>query len=120
MAVASVLAAKPNVLVFDEPTTGLDAAETDRMMDMIRRLNQQGHTIMMITHSMRLVAEYAARCLIMNHGRLIGDGPTRNIFSNPNLLESSSLALPPLTQFSQRWGHTLLTINEVKASLRRK
>ena len=55
VAVASVLAAKPSLLVFDEPTTGLDAKETDRMMEMIRLLNRQGHTIMMITHSMRLV-----------------------------------------------------------------
>ena len=120
VAVASVLAAKPNLLVFDEPTTGLDAAETDRMMEMIRLLNRNGHTIVIITHSMGLVAKYASRCLLMNRGHVVGDGPTRKIFAKPELLESCSLNVPPLTQFSQRWGYTLLTIPEVKASLKKK
>ena len=119
VAVASVLAAKPDLLVFDEPTTGLDAAETDRMMEMIRLLNRKGHTIVIITHSMWLVAKYASRCLLMNRGRLVGDGPTRKIFADPELVESCSLELPPLTKFSQRWGSTLLTIPEVQASLKK-
>jgi energy-coupling factor transport system ATP-binding protein len=68
VAVASILATRPAMLIFDEPTTGLDASEADRMMAMIRELNRQGHTIVMITHSMRLVAEYAQRCLLMEGG----------------------------------------------------
>jgi len=120
VAVASALATKPDVLVFDEPTTGLDAEETDKMMDMIRLLNQQGHTIIMITHAMRLVAEYALRCVVVSHGQLAASGSTREILARQTLLESFSLELPPLTRFGQRWGHTLLTKAEVKASLRRK
>ena len=120
VAVASALATKPDVLVFDEPTTGLDAAETDKMMDMIRHLNRQGHTIIMITHAMRLVAEYALRCVVMSHGELVAAGPTRDILARQPLLESFSLEVPPLTRFAQRWGHTLLTKAEVKASLRKK
>ena len=87
VAVASVLAAKPDLLVFDEPTTGLDAAETDRMMEMIRLLNRKGHTIVIITHSMWLVAKYASRCLLMNRGHVVGDGSTRKIFSNSELVK---------------------------------
>ncbi|UCE63185.1 MAG: ATP-binding cassette domain-containing protein [Nitrospirota bacterium] len=120
VAVASALATKPEVLIFDEPTTGLDAEETDKMMDMFRLLNRQGHTMIMITHAMRLVAENALRCVVVSHGQLVADGSTREIFSQPTLLESCSLEVPPLIRFGQRWGHTLLTKTEVKASLRKK
>jgi energy-coupling factor transport system ATP-binding protein len=117
IAVASVLATRPAVLIFDEPTTGLDTDETDRMMAMIRELNQQGHTIVMITHSMRLVATYARRCLLMHGGRMIADGTPREIFADATLIRTASLEVPDISRFSQRWGHTLLTVEEVKASL---
>ena len=120
VAVASVLATRPALLIFDEPTTGLDASETDRMMAMIRELNRQGHTIVMITHSMRLVAEHAHRCLLMDEGKIIADGSPRDIFHNSALVRAASLEIPSLSRFSQQWGYSLLTVNEVKASLKPK
>jgi energy-coupling factor transport system ATP-binding protein len=87
------------------------------MMAMIRELNQQGHTIVMITHSMRLVATYARRCLLMHGGRMIADGTPREIFADATLIRTASLEVPDISRFSQRWGHTLLTVEEVKASL---
>lgn len=117
VAVASVLATRPAVLIFDEPTTGLDTDETDRMMAMIRELNRQGHTIIMITHSMRLVATYARRCLLMHGGRMIADGTPREIFADAALIRAASLEIPAISRFSQRWGQTLLTVEEVKVSL---
>ncbi len=88
------------------------------MMRMIQGLNHQGHTILVITHSMWLVAEYAGRCLVLKEGRVLGDGSTREIFSHPDLVESASLELPSLTRFSQRWGYTLLTVEEVTNAMR--
>ena len=120
VAVASMLAAQPRILIFDEPTTGLDAEETVRMMRMMRQLNEQGHTVVMITHTMWLAAEYAKRCWLMQQGRLIADGPTREVFSDPSLLKAASLELPSVTRFSQRWGVTLLTVDEVRASFVRR
>lgn len=116
IAVASVLATRPAVLIFDEPTTGLDADETDRMMAMIRELNRQGHTIVMITHAMRLVAAYARRCLLMHGGRVIADGTPREIFADAAVIQTASLEIPAISRFSQRWGRTLLTVEEVRAS----
>jgi energy-coupling factor transport system ATP-binding protein len=118
VAVASILAAKPKILIVDEPTTGLDAEESVRMMNMIQSLNQQGHTILMITHDMSLVTDYATRCVLMKNGTILGNGPTRKIFSDPNLIRSASLDLPDLIRFTQRWGETLLTVDEVKKALR--
>ena len=120
IAVASVLATRPEILIFDEPTTGLDAQETDRMMRMIRDLNQQGHAIVMITHSMSLVSTYAKRCLLLKDGRVIGEGSPREIFSKAPLLESAALKAPMISQFSQRWEHTLLTVEEVKRTFQKR
>ena len=118
VAVASILAAKPRILIVDEPTTGLDAEESARMMNMMRTLNQQGHTIIVITHDMGIVANYATRCVLMRDGTILADGPTREVFSDPELLRSTALALPALTRFTQRWGVTLLTIEEVRRAWR--
>ena len=114
VAVASILAAKPRILIVDEPTTGLDAEESARMMNMMRALHRQGHTIIVITHDMGIVANYATRCVLMRCGTIVADGPTREIFSDPELVRSAALALPALTRFAQRWGVTLLTVEEVR------
>ena len=118
VAVASILAAKPRILIVDEPTTGLDAEESTRMMNMMRSLNQQGHTIIVITHDMWIVANYASRCVLMRDGSILADGPTREMFSDPALVRSASLELPALTRFAQRWGATMLTIEEVRKAWR--
>jgi energy-coupling factor transport system ATP-binding protein len=117
VAVASILATKPQVLIVDEPTTGLDAEESIRMMTMMHSLHQQGHTIIMITHDMGLVANYAKRCVLLGHGMVLADIPTRDIFADPELMRSAALELPALTRFAQRWGVTLLTVEEVQRAL---
>jgi energy-coupling factor transporter ATP-binding protein EcfA2 len=122
VAVASVMAARPRILIFDEPTTGLDAEQTDRMMRMLRRLNQRGHTIVIITHTLPLVAAYASRCAVMRDGRIVADGQTREIFrtlTDPEFAASVGLEAPSLTRFAARWGCTLLTVDEVRSALRR-
>ncbi len=120
VAVASVLATKPNVLIFDEPTTGLDATEAKQMMTMIRTLNQQGHTIIMITHSMELVAEYAHLCVLLNDGKIVKTATPRSLFSGHKEIQEAGLEIPQVSQFSQRWGHTLLTSEEIKVSRKLK
>ncbi len=123
VAVASVLAAKPGILIFDEPTTGLDAVESLRMMDMLRRLNREGQTIIMITHALSLVTRYARRSIIMRDGRIHADGPTRKVFeqlSVAEFAEGTGLEVPPLTRFAARWGQTLLTAEEVNMALKKK
>ena len=118
VAVASILAAKPRILIVDEPTTGLDAEESARMMNMMRALHRQGHTVIVITHDMGLVANYATRCVLMRRGTILADGPTQDMFSDPALVRSAALELPALTRFARRWGVTLLTIEEARKALR--
>ncbi|MEW6356324.1 MAG: energy-coupling factor transporter ATPase [Planctomycetota bacterium] len=112
VAVASILASDPRVLILDEPTTGLDYAQQRRMMDLVRKLNEDGRTIIIITHSMWVAAEYAHRAVVMADGLIVADGTVREIFSNREALDTASLIAPPVVQLSQQLGAVLLSVDE--------
>jgi energy-coupling factor transport system ATP-binding protein len=113
VAVASVLAAQPEVLILDEPTTGLDYAEQRSMMEMVRKLNENGSTIIFVTHHMWVVAEYAKRVFVMKDGKILLEGSTREVFSHDTELQAASLRPPHFVEFSNRLGHTFLTPEEM-------
>ncbi|HOW13484.1 ABC transporter ATP-binding protein [Methanosarcina sp.] len=73
LAVACVIAMQPELIVLDEPTTGLDAEESDRMMKLMKRLQQEGHTIVMVTHNMQIVKNHAERVIRMVSGKIVED-----------------------------------------------
>lgn len=102
ISIASVIAMDPKVLILDEPTTGLDAAETRALMESVSRLNREGRTIVLITHDMRLVAEYAHRVVVMARGRVLLDSDVSGAFSDLELLRQSSLSPPPVTLLAHR------------------
>ena len=89
LAVASILAIEPQVLVIDEPTTGLDARGAEGMMTLIDHLNKLGHTVIIITHDMKLVAEYATRVIAMSRGKVIADCTPAELFSNGAVMENA-------------------------------
>lgn len=119
VAVASVLAGRPDLLIFDEPTTGLDARESRGMMALIDRLNRAGHTILLVTHAMWLVAEYAHRIIVMQKGRIILDAPTRAAFSQTETLRQAAIIPPQIVRLSQLLGASALTVAELTDALRR-
>jgi len=83
VALASILATDPDAIVFDEPTTGLDATQQETFMDLVAELNRdQGVTVAMVTHSMSTVATYAPCTVVMADGRKVADGPTRELFAD--------------------------------------
>jgi energy-coupling factor transport system ATP-binding protein len=91
VALASVLARRPRLLLLDEPTTGLDYRECMNIMDILSRINSAGTAILMITHDMELVADFARRALILSRGRLIGDGSARELMRDRALFAEASL-----------------------------
>ena len=113
VAVAAILAAQPEVLILDEPTTGLDYAEQRSMMEMVRKLNENGSTIIFVTHHMWVVAEYARRVFVMKDGKIILEGTTREVFSHNKELQAASLRPSHFVEFSNRIGHTFLTPEEM-------
>jgi energy-coupling factor transport system ATP-binding protein len=117
LAVASVLALRPRLLILDEPTTGLDYREQRRMMTLVTKLNRDGIAIVMITHTPWLVAEYARRVVLIRHGRKFYDGGVREFFVRDELLASSSFRAPEATELSRRFGTVALGPDELAAWL---
>lgn len=102
VAIASILALRPKVIIVDEPTTGQDAQQSLEIMDFLVELNRQGHTVIIITHDMPIVARYARRVIAMAGGRILADGPTADIFGQQDVLEKASLEPPQITQLAQQ------------------
>jgi len=118
LAVASVLALRPRLLILDEPTTGLDYREQRKMMKLVSELNASGVAIVMITHTPWLVAEYAHRVVLMRAGRKLFEGPVREFFIRDELLRTSSFKPPEVTTLSRRFGTVALSAAELVEWLR--
>lgn len=106
VAIASILVMQPEVIILDEPTTGLDSVRCREMMDYITELWRQGHTIIMLTHDMRVVADYIPRTIVLSQGQIVWDAPTREVFSKGKELERYHITLPPVVELSHSWGWT--------------
>jgi len=117
VAVASVLAVQPQVIILDEPTTGLDYRHQRNTMELLTRLNKQGHTIIIITHSMWVAAEYAERTVVLKDGRILADGPTRAVFADEARLAEASLRPPSLVKLSNWLGTQALTVERMVQEL---
>ena len=98
VAIAGILAMKPEVLVLDEPTAGLDPRGRDEILDQIAMLHKDsGMTVILVTHSMEDVAKYVDRILVMRKGSLAMDEETSKVFSRYKDLEEMHLAAPQVT-----------------------
>jgi energy-coupling factor transport system ATP-binding protein len=104
IALASLIAIEPEILLLDEPTTGLDYHECMRIMGMIRVLNDKGVTVIMVCHDMEVVLDFAKRILVISAGELIADGETKKIFRSPDVLARASLIAPQVANLAVRLG----------------
>lgn len=103
VALASVLAVAPEILVLDEPTTGLDARESLAVMEHIARLNRDGRTtVIMVSHDMDAVATYASRALVLADGQLVADAPVDHVLRDPAVMHRASLVPPQIHELSAR------------------
>jgi energy-coupling factor transport system ATP-binding protein len=98
LSVGTALVAGAPVLALDEPTFGQDRARADELLGLLRELNREGTTIIVVTHDMQLVAEYADSMVVMAGGRILAQGPTAEVFSDAELIEKAGLRAPPLAR----------------------
>jgi energy-coupling factor transport system ATP-binding protein len=102
VAIASILAMRPRTIIVDEPTTGQDMRQSMEVMNFLRDLwEKEGHTVIIITHEMPIVAQYAQRTVVLGKGQVLMDGPTRDVFSEPELLARTFVKPPQITQLAQ-------------------
>lgn len=103
VAIAGVLAMRPEVLILDEPTAGLDPKGRDEILDEISALHREKKmTIILVSHSMEDIAQYADRIMVMNHGQKVFDAPPKEVFGHYKELEEIGLAAPQITYIVHR------------------
>lgn len=112
VAIAGVLAMQPEMLVLDEPVAGLDPTGRRELLDMLKKLNEDGMTIVLVSHNMEDVAEYAKRIVVMDHGKIALDGDTTQVFRQERTLQELGLEIPVVTHLMKelaRLGHPVST-----------
>ena len=102
VAIAGILAMEPSTLVLDEPTAGLDPLGRKELMNLFRKLHQSGMTIVLVTHLMDDVAEYANQVYVMEKGRLVKGGKPSDVFQDVVFMEEVQLGVPKITAFCKR------------------
>jgi energy-coupling factor transport system ATP-binding protein len=121
--IASALALNPDIIILDEPTTGQDYRGCHQIMQIANSLQEQGRTVLFVTHHMALVAEYARRVIVLSGGRILLDGPTGSVFNQPDVVRQAFIVPPQITVLGQmlpaRLGlpRTPLSVQELAAPI---
>ena len=102
VAIAGILAMEPRIIVLDEPTAGLDPIGRKELMNLFKKLHQDGITIVLVTHLMDDVAEYADQVYVMEKGRLVKSGEPSFVFQDIDFMEKIQLGVPKITRFAQK------------------
>ena len=102
VAIAGILAMEPAILVLDEPTAGLDPLGRKELMNLFKKLHQSGMTIVLVTHLMDDVAEYANQVYVMEKGQLVKSGKPSDVFQDVVFMEEMQLGVPKITAFCKR------------------
>lgn len=124
LALASVLSLRPEILIVDEPTTGQDPRMAKEIFEILRRLNESGTTILIITHHIELAATYAGRAAVLRQGGIIYDGPVRTLLTDTELMKDSALEMPETTRLASLMSQHgvpswLVTIDELDQAIGR-
>ena len=114
IAIASILAMEPELLILDEPTTGIDFGRSLQIMRLLQRLKDRGKAVIVITHDLYLAAEFAERIIILKDGRKFADGSTKEILSNKSLLVDAGLSPLQVTLLSESMKSYGISENTVR------
>lgn len=101
VSIGSILTLRPKVIIVDEPTTGQDYRQSIEVMNFLKMLNEEeGHTIIIITHEMDIIAQYAKRAIALAKGKVLLDGPTEEVFAQSEVLATTFVKPPEITQLA--------------------
>ena len=103
VAIAGVVAMKPQTLILDEPAAGLDPRGREEILSLVRRIHENGaRTLIMVSHSMTDVSRLCSRILVLSHGSLVADGTPREVFSDTTAIREAGLELPECARLAER------------------
>lgn len=120
VAIAGIIAMKPEIMILDEPTAGLDPQGVDKVLDILNNLNKEGMTIVISSHDIEMVNGFAEKIFVLNEGKILASGDKNEIFSNKELLKEAHLKAPITTEILYQLKEkgfdvdtTKININEV-------
>jgi len=117
VAIAGILAMEPSILVLDEPTAGLDPIGRKELMTLFKKLHHDGITIVLVTHLMDDVAEFADQVYVMEKGKLVKSGKPSLVFQNVEFMEKIQLGVPKITRFAQRLADRGLSFKQLPITI---
>jgi energy-coupling factor transporter ATP-binding protein EcfA2 len=118
LAIASVLAMKPKLLVLDEPTSEIDPSGSEQVYEVLWKLNREnGMTILLVSHKSEFVAEFAHRILVLKNGQLLAQGTPKDVFSNENLMREALIVAPQVSELAFNLSHRGIRLPEVPIKL---
>lgn len=100
VAIAATLTVDPQVVILDEPTNTLDVDDVMQLMEHLNTLRQECKAVVLITHDMDVALVYAGRLIVMSGGKILIDGPTRQVVRHPEILAQSEVVVPPVVEIS--------------------
>ena len=100
--VAAVYSMRPRIFILDEPTSGLDWRSTMELMELIEEMHRHGHTIILVTHDMKLVAEFSQKSLVLREGQVLVYDDTRAVFKRSEVLKDTQIEPPQITELAKR------------------
>jgi len=121
--VASVIVMNTGIIILDEPTSGQDYKGCYQIMNIAKRLNAEGRTIIFVTHHMPLVTEFSERTLVMTRKHVFLDGPSHDVFQHEQELATTNIRPPQITQFGEKLKNviplsgTMLSVEELGSEL---
>ena len=110
--IASILVLNPEIILLDEPTAGQDQRHYTEMMDFLDELNQQGHTIIMITHDMQLMLDYSDRAIVVLDGQILADQSPAQVLSNHELIAVANLKETSIFSLAEKLGVDPLALTQ--------
>lgn len=121
LCLACLIALKPEILILDEPTTGLDYRECMEMMERIRQMNNEGTTVLMVCHDMEVVLDFAKKIIVMNRGEILGQGDVKSILGDKELLGKARLLQPQIAKTCSLLGdefNGIFTIDDMLTKIK--
>lgn len=104
LALASIIVCEPDIIILDEPTTGLDFRECEKVMEVISQMNDSRTTVVMVCHDMEVVADHAKRVIAMTQGRIVADGQTIDVLRNRDAVSRAHLLEPQIIEISMKFA----------------
>ncbi len=117
VAIAGIIAMRPEIMILDEPTAGLDPEGVDKVLNILNNLNKEGMSIVISSHDIEMVSQFADKIFVLYEGSIIAEGDKHQIFSDKELLKKAHLKAPVTTEILYKLKENGLNLDTEKITV---